>query len=72
MVVPEGGPRDLSVALSAQPVADVRVTITGHVGTDLTLNPPVLIFTAVNWSTPQPVTLTAAEDEDFVNDEVDA
>ena len=69
VVVPEGGSRDLPVALSAQPAADVRVTIAGHAGTDLTLNPPVLIFTAVNWSTPQPVTLTAAEDEDFVNDE---
>ena len=70
VVVPEGGSRNLPVALSAQPAADVRVAITGYAGTDLTPNPPVLIFTVVNWGIPQPVTLTAAEDEGFVNDQV--
>ena len=70
VVVPEGSSTDLPVALSAQPTADVRVTITGHAGTDLTPNPLVLTFTNANWSAPQPVTLTAAEDEDISDDQV--
>ena len=70
VAVTEGSSTELLVVLSSQPVADVRVTITGHAGTDLIPNPPALIFTAVNWSTPQPVTLTAAEDEDVVNDQI--
>ena len=70
VVVPEGGAIGLPVALSAQPVADVTLKITGHVATDLTPTPPVLTFTANNWSVPQTVTLTAAEDEDATNDEV--
>ena len=70
MVVPEGGSGNLPVALSAQPAADVRVTITGHAGTDLTPMPQTLTFTNTNWSVPQPVTLTAAEDEDFTDNPV--
>ena len=70
VAVPEGGTRNLPVALSAQPTANVTLTITGHAGTDLTPNPQILTFTPANWSTPRPVTLTAAEDEDITTDEV--
>ena len=70
VVVPEGGSSDLSVALSSQPTGAVTVMVTGHVGTDLIPNPPELTFSDTNWNTPQSVTLTAAEDEDFMNDPV--
>ena len=69
-VVPEGSSTDLPVALSAEPTANVTLTITGHAGTDLTPNPRILTFTPANWGTPQPVTLTAAEDEDVTDDQV--
>ena len=70
VVVPDGGSTDLPVALSAEPTANVTLTITGHAGTDLTPNPRILTFTPANWGTPQPVTLTAAEDEDVMDDQV--
>ena len=70
VVVPEGGSRDLPVALWAQPTAAVMLTVTGHGGTDLTLSPRTLTFTTTNWSVPQPVRLTAAEDEDYADDPV--
>ena len=70
VAVTEGSSNDLPVALSAQPAANVRVTITGHAGTDLTPAPQTLTFTTTNWGTPQPVTLTAAEDGDVTDDEV--
>ncbi|MCY4558953.1 MAG: hypothetical protein OXF79_21775, partial [Chloroflexi bacterium] len=69
-VVPEGSSDNLSVALSAQPTADVRVTVTGHVATDLTPTPTVLTFTTTDWNAEQMVTLTAAEDDDFANDQI--
>ena len=68
--VPEGGSENLQVELSAQPTGAVTVMVTGHAGTDLIPNPPELTFSDTNWNTPQSVTLTAAEDEDFMNDQV--
>ncbi len=70
IVVPEGGSRDLPVALSAEPTAEVTLTIAGHAGTDLTPTPPALIFTPTNWNAPQTVVLAAAEDLDFSDDPV--
>ena len=71
-----------SVVLTSQPVvpgpgqpADVTVTIEGHAGTDLVLDddparPPLMLtFTAGNWDTAQEVTVTAGEDDDYLDDE---
>ena len=69
-VVPEGDSRDLSVALSSQPTAEVTVTVSGHAGTDLTPAPLELTFTPTDWNAPQTVRLTAAEDADFTDDQV--
>ncbi len=66
----EGDTTSLSVALTAQPSADVTMTITGHENTDLTLDRNVLTFSTSNWNQEQTVTLIAAEDTDLVNDEV--
>ena len=65
----EGGSTNYSVALAALPTAEVTVTITGHVGTDLTLDETSLTFTTSNWSTAQTVRVTAGEDDDAENDE---
>ena len=59
-----------TVVLDSQPSADVVVTVAGHAGTDVTVNPTTLTFTSTTWNTPQQVTVTAADDADTVNDTV--
>ena len=59
-----------TVVLESAPTEDVTVTVTGSDGTDLT-SPAEgleLRFTAENWSTPQTVTVTAADDTDVLAD----
>ena len=59
-----------SVVLNSRPTATVTVTVAGHAGTDVTPTPTTLTFTSTTWNTPQPVTVTAADDADTVNDTV--
>ena len=70
LVVTEGGSVTYTVALDSEPTADVRVTITGHAGTDLTLTPTtaMLTFTTSTWDRTQTVTVTAGDDGDALND----
>ena len=70
LAVTEGASASFDVELSAAPLTDVTVTISGHSGTDLTLDVTSLTFTSINWSTAQPVMVTAAEDDDLTNDPV--
>ena len=58
-----------TVVLDSQPTADVTVTVSGHAGTDVTLDKTSLTFTPENWETPQTVTVSAAQDEDAATDE---
>ena len=62
------------MVLDTEPTANVTVAIAGHADTDLTLSgatltDDTLTFTAENWDTAQTVTVTAAEDDDAVNEE---
>ena len=59
-----------TVALATKPSAGVSVSITGHSGTDLSLDKTTLTFTVDNWDAAQTVTVTAAEDDDGVVDPV--
>ncbi|MYD03329.1 MAG: hypothetical protein F4X06_13555, partial [Gammaproteobacteria bacterium] len=68
--VTEGGQGSYTVALNSQPTAEVTVTVSGHDGTDLTLDKTSLTFTTSNWSTAQTVTVTAGQDDDAGNDAV--
>ena len=70
VAVDEGSTNTLDVALSAQPSGNVTVTITGHAGTDLTLDVAVLTFGDSNWEDTQTVTLTADDDNDILDDAV--
>ena len=67
--VPEGSTALFQVSLSAQPSADVSVTVSRVSGdTDITVQSgAALTFTTSNWNTDQPVTLAAAEDVDVAN-----
>ena len=68
--VNENASTSYTVVLESAPTEDVTVTVTGSDGTDLT-SPAEgleLTFTAENWSTPQTVTVTAADDTDVLAD----
>ena len=65
----EGASESYTVRLATQPTAQVTVTITGHSGTDLTLDETSLTFTTTNWSTAQTVRVTAGQDDDTADDE---
>ena len=68
VTVPEGGTADYTVALGTRPDANVTVAVARESGdADLTADPATLTFTAANWSTPQTVTVRAADDADAVN-----
>ena len=56
-----------AVALQTRPTADVTVTITGVSG-DLSLDRTSLVFAGADWSDPQDVEVTAADDDDSAQD----
>ena len=68
--VHEGGSNTYTVVLSTEPTDDVTVTIAGFEGTGFSVNDPTLEFTAIDWSTAQTVTVSAAEDDNGVNEMV--
>ena len=68
LAVNEGSTGTYTVVLDSQPTANVTVTPSRTGSTDVTFSPPTLTFTALNWNTVQPVTVTAAQDSDAVDD----
>ena len=62
--VAEGGEATYRVALESAPTGPVTIAVTGHAGTDVTVEPESLSFAPSNWRTPQEVKVTAAEDMD--------
>ena len=67
VVVPEGLSEKFDVGLVRAPSGTVTVIVPSPAG-DLTAVPASLIFTPDTWQTPQSVTLTAGEDDDFLPD----
>ena len=65
--VMEGGRETYTVVLESAPTGPVTVTVEGA-AEDVTAAPESLVFTPSNWSTAQTVTVTAAEDEDQLED----
>src|SRR5262249_4324425 len=60
--VSEAGATDTyDVSLATQPTDDVTVTLSPD--TELTPSPTTLTFTTSNWATPQPVTVSAVDDD---------
>ena len=68
--VPEGGTNQFQVSLAEQPAGAVTVTVTRISGdTDLSVAAGASrVFDALDWNTPQPITLAAAMDPDQVAD----
>ena len=67
--IDEGTAGSYTVVLDTEPTADVTVTISGHSGTDITLSDTTLAFTTDTWNTAQTITVTAAEDDDAVDED---
>ena len=59
-----------SVRLATEPSSEVTVTISGHSGTEVRLSETSLTFKTTDWETEQPVTVTAGEDDNAVNEAV--
>ncbi len=76
--VGENSSASYSVKLSARPLAAVTVTVSGYVGTDVSLSTSLaasvpaltLTFTPGDWNTAQTVTVQAAPDDDADNETV--
>ena len=68
LAINEGDSKDYTVRLTTKPATDVTITITGHAGTDLSLDKESLTFTAATWNQNQTVTVSADDDLDFNND----
>ena len=67
LALDEGASGGYTVALNAQPTSNVVITVTSD-NADVTVSPTTLTFTRTNWSAAQIVTLSAAQDEDAVDD----
>ena len=69
LTVDEGGTGTYTVKLITQPTGTVTVTVNDPAGnTDVTTEPASLIFTTMNWLSIQTVTVSAAEDDDLLED----
>lgn len=55
-----------SVSLTSQPTADVTVTLS--ITPSLQVDQPFIVFTPINWSSPQPILVTATDDLIFTGD----
>jgi hypothetical protein len=58
-----GGTATFTVALTAQPTADVSTGITSNDTSEGTVSPSSLTFTSINWATPQTITVTGVNDD---------
>ncbi len=68
LTVAEGDAARYTVVLETEPGGQVTVAVEVPEGTDLSVSPPSLTFTAADWRQPKEVTVTAAEDDDAVAD----
>ncbi|MBZ0231359.1 MAG: hypothetical protein K8M05_03350 [Deltaproteobacteria bacterium] len=68
MMLSEGGASGtLMVSLAAMPASNVTVGLQSNPGGVVTLGASSLTFTPINYATPQPVTVTAVQDADGID-----
>ena len=68
LTVGEGKSTTYTVVLASQPTAAVTVALAISSGSDVSVNTNTLTFTASNWSDPQMVTVSAAQDDDHFDE----
>ena len=66
--VAEGDTGRYTIVLDTEPAADVTVEIQMPEDAEIAVSPLALTFTAANWDTPQTVAVTAAHDDDAIDD----
>ncbi|HMI87139.1 MAG TPA: Calx-beta domain-containing protein [Polyangiaceae bacterium] len=57
-----GGSATFTVALGSQPASAVTLVLLSSRTTEATISPSTMVFTSVNWQSPQVVTVTGADD----------
>ena len=67
LTVPEGASATYTVKLTVQPTSSVVISVTTSGSSDVTVSPLSLTFDTSNWSTAQTVTVSAAQDDDAVD-----
>ena len=65
--VAEGGDATYTIVLQSAPVGDVTVTL-GFSNTHVTTDDSTFVFTTIDWETEKTVTVSAAQDDDAVNE----
>ncbi len=68
ITVPEGSSAPFNVSLSAAPSGDVTVDISAFTNSDLSRSHATLTFKSSDYDTPQPVTVSALEDNNLINE----
>ncbi len=66
--VTEGSTSTYRLALTSRPSGNVTVTIIDPENTEVTAEPGTVTFTRTNWYVPQTVTVSAADDDDALNE----
>lgn len=59
----EGGEATISIRLSSQPVADVTIPVSSDDPSEATVSPAALVFSPLNWTTAQTITVTGVDDD---------
>ena len=67
--VVEGDSQSYMVVLDTEPAADVTVVVAVPEDAEVAVDETTLTFTAANWNTPQTVAVTAAHDDDAIDDD---
>ena len=68
LTIPEGGELAYRVMLTSRPSHDVTVTVTHSGDRDIGIDDQELTFTDSDWKTARTVTVTAAQDDDAIDD----
>ena len=68
LTVNEGGSGSYTVVLNTQPTSNVVISVAASGNMDVTVSSATLTFSSSNWDTAQTVRVSAAQDDDAVND----
>ncbi len=70
LAIDEGETENLEVSIDAAPQEDVRISFSSN-HPDLSFTPDSVVFTPANWRNPQTVTVSAARDDDWDDEQTD-
>ena len=68
LTIGEGSSKTYTMALTSQPTAAVTIAVTAPSGSDVSVDKTTLTFTSSNWDDEQTVTVSAAQDDDALDE----